>query len=299
MVLDIKQILKSIFLFTLISLSGVDQAWSQLYPLGAQYFHNQYLGNPGLTGLDSGYRFDLSNRVQWNDVPGAPVTKLFTGMMRTGRVGLGLNLTKEKEGLTSNIRTMATFAYHLPLNKGQELHMGISFGMLKQMVRNEDVVGNQADPSVSNYNNRELFLDGDYGMAYTDSKLKVQLAIPNLKNFFRTDYFRTSNFAIFYSAISYKLGTSNLKNSMVVEPIIALRGVKGYKNIWDAGSNVSFSNDRINFLGIYHSTGNSTFGIGFNYNSTIGISSMYTTGTSVLKGFSSTGDFEINLKVSF
>lgn len=295
----IEQILKSISLLILISFFGVNQAWSQLYPLGAQYFHNQYLGNPSSAGIDSGFRFDLSNRVQWNDVPGAPVNQIFTGVLKTGKVGLGLNLTKEKEGLMNTLRTVATLAYHLPLNKGQQIHLGLSVGMLSQRLRTEDIVGNQGDPSVSNYNSREYFLDGDYGMAYTDDKLKIQLAIPNLKNFFNTDYFRTSNFSIFYSAVTYKIGNSNTKNSMVMEPIIALRGVKGYKNIWDAGTKFSFSNDRLNMSGIYHSTGNSTFGIGFNYNSAIGISSMYTTGTSVLRGFSTTGDFEINLKLSF
>ena len=90
----IEQILKSISLLILISFLGANQAWSQLYPLGAQYFHNQYLGNPSSAGIDSGYRFDLSNRVQWNDVPGAPVNQIFTGVLKTGKVGLGLNLTK-------------------------------------------------------------------------------------------------------------------------------------------------------------------------------------------------------------
>jgi type IX secretion system PorP/SprF family membrane protein len=283
----------------LISFSGATQAWAQLYPLGAQYFHNQYLGNPATAGIDSGFRADLSNRVQWNDVPGAPVNQVFTGVLRTGKVGLGLSLNKEKEGLMNSLRTMATLAYHLPLNNDQKLHFGLSVGMLTQRIRIEDIVGNQGDPSVSNYNSREFFLDGDYGMAYTNSKLKVQLAIPNLKNFFNTDYFRTSNFSVFYSAITYKIGNPSNKNSMIMEPIIAFRGVKGFKNIWDAGTKISFSNDRLNLSGIYHSTGNSTFGIGFNYNSAIGISSMYSTGTSVLRGFSTTGDFEINLKLSF
>jgi type IX secretion system PorP/SprF family membrane protein len=282
----------------LISFSGATQAWAQLYPLGAQYFHNQYLGNPATAGIDSGFRADLSNRVQWNDVPGAPVNQLFTGVLRTGKVGLGLSLNKEKEGLMNSLRTMATLAYHLPLNNDQKLHFGLSIGMLTQRIRIEDIVGNQGDPSVSNYNSREFFLDGDYGMAYTNSKLKVQLAIPNLKNFFNTDYFRTSNFSVFYSAITYKIGNPSNKNSMIMEPIIAFRGVKGFKNIMDAGTKISFSDDRLNLSGIYHSTGNSTFGIGFNYNSAIGISSMYTTGTSVLKGFSTTGDFEINLRLS-
>ena len=283
----------------LICFSGATQAWAQLYPLGAQYFHNQYLGNPATAGIDSGFRADLSNRVQWNDVPGAPVNQVFTGVLRTGKVGLGLSLNKEKEGLMNSLRTMATLAYHLPLNNDQKLHFGLSVGMLTQRIRIEDIVGNQGDPSVSNYNSREFFLDGDYGMAYTNSKLKVQLAIPNLKNFFNTDYFRTSNFSVFYSAITYKIGNPSNKNSMIMEPIIAFRGVKGFKNIMDAGTKISFSNDRLNLSGIYHSTGNSTFGIGFNYNSAIGISSMYSTGTSVLRGFSTTGDFEINLKLSF
>ncbi|WP_305662697.1 PorP/SprF family type IX secretion system membrane protein [Daejeonella sp.] len=299
MIRGIEQILKSIFLIVLISCSGANQAWSQLYPLGAQYFHNQYLGNPSSAGIDSGYRFDLSNRVQWNDVPGAPVSQVFTGVIKTGKVGLGLNLTKEKEGLMNSLRTVATLAYHLPLKEDQQLHFGLSVGMLTQRIRTEDIVGNEGDPSVSNYNNREFFLDGDYGMAYTNDKLKVQLAIPNLKNFFKTDYIRTSNFSIFYSALTYKIGNSNTKNSMVMEPIIAFRGVKGYKNILDAGTKFSFNSDRLNLTGIYHSTGNSTFGIGFNYNSNIGFSTLYTTGTSVLRGFSTTGDFEINLKLSF
>lgn len=298
MVRGIKQIIKSLFMLILISFSGATQAWAQLYPLGAQYFHNQYLGNPATAGIDSGFRADLSNRVQWNDVPGAPVNQLFTGVLRTGKVGLGLSLNKEKEGLMNSLRTMATLAYHLPLNNDQKLHFGLSIGMLTQRIRIEDIVGNQGDPSVSNYNSREFFLDGDYGMAYTNSKLKVQLAIPNLKNFFNTDYFRTSNFSVFYSAITYKIGNPSNKNSMIMEPIIAFRGVKGFKNIMDAGTKISFSDDRLNLSGIYHSTGNSTFGIGFNYNSAIGISSMYTTGTSVLKGFSTTGDFEINLRLS-
>lgn len=298
MVRGIKQLINSVSLFVLISFFGVNQAWSQLYPLGAQYFHNQYLGNPASAGIDSGFRVDLSNRVQWNDVPGAPVTQFFTGVLRTGKVGLGLSLNNEKEGLLNALRSVATLAYHLPLKEDQQLHFGLSIGMLSQRVRNEDIVGNQGDPTVSNFNNREFFLDGDYGMAYTNTKLKVQLAIPNLKNFFNTDYFRTSNFSIFYSAITYKFGDPTVKNSMIIEPIFALRGVKGYKNIWDAGTKASFSNDRLNLSGIYHSTGNSTFGIGFNYNSAIGISSMYSTGTSVLRGFSTTGDFEINLRLT-
>lgn len=297
--IDITQISKSIFLLFLISFSGVNQARSQLFHLGTQYFQNQYLMNPSFAGIDSGYRFDLINRVQHNDVPGAPINQIFTGVVRKGKVGLGLNLTKDKEGLLNTLRSVATLAYHLPLNKGQQIHLGLSVGMLSQRIRTEDIVGNLGDPSISNYNSREFFLDGDYGMAYTDSKLKLQLTIPNLKNFFKTDYIRTSNFSIFYSAVTYKIGNSNTKNSMVMEPIIALRGVKGYKNIWDAGTKLSFSNDRLNLSGIYHSIGNATFGIGFNYNSAIGISSMYSTGTSVLRGFSTTGDFEINLKLSF
>lgn len=298
MVEGLEQILKSIFFLVLISFFGASQAWSQLYPLGAQYFHNQYLGNPSSAGIDSGYRFDLSNRLQWNDVPGAPVSQIFTGVLHTGKLGLGFNFTKEKEGLLNTLRSVATIAYHLPLNEGQKIHLGLSFGLFSQRIRYEDIVGNQGDPTVFNYNNREFFLDGDYGMAYTNSKLKVQLAVPNLKNFFKTDYFRTSNFSIFYSAVSYKLGNPKMLNSIVFEPLIALRGVKGYKNIMDAGALASYSNNRLNMTAIYHSTGTSTFGIGFNYNSAIGISSLYTTGSSVLRGFSTTGDFEINLRIT-
>lgn len=294
----VKKLLKSVFILILISFFGVYQARAQLFHLGSQYFQNQYLMNPSLAAIDSGLRFDLINRVQSNDVPGAPINQIFTGVVRIGKVGIGINLTKDKEGLLNTLRSVSTFAYHLPLKEDRQLHFGLSVGMLTQRIRTEDIVGNISDPSISNYNSREFFLDGDYGMAYSDKKLKFQITIPNLKNFFNTDYIRTSNFSIFYSAISYKFGNSSLKNSTVFEPIIAIRGVKGYRNIWDYGTKASFSNDRLNFTGIYHSTGNSTFGIGFNYNTSIGVSSMFSTGTPDIRGFSTTGDFEINLRLT-
>lgn len=282
----------------LVILAGAGKCRAQLYPLAAQYYDNEYIGNPALAGMADGLRFDFSYRKQWNDVPGAPIAQIITGVYRTGRVAAGLNMQKNLEGLLSNTRVVGTFAYHFPLNPRQKLHFGISTGFINQRIRNEAIKGDPGDVSVENYNIREIYLDGDFGMAFTDHKLKIQVSIPNLKSFFATDLNRTADLAVFYSAASYKFKYGEGINTLEIEPKLCYRGVKGFRNMWDAGNNVSFYNNRLNLLAIYHSTGSGTFGFGFNYNESLRLSSMFTTGTSALIGFDSTGDFEINLRLS-
>ena len=280
-------------------LAGSSFCWAQIYPLSAQFYHNEYLGNPSFAGIEKGYRLDFSHRTQWSDVPGAPVNQVFTAVLGTKRVGIGLNVQKDIEGLIDNVRALSTFAYHLPINDARQLHFGLSMGVLNQRVRNESLVGDQGDISVEKYNNKDFYVDGDFGMAYTAKKLKLQFSIPNLKSFFRSDNDQVANLALIYSAVSYKMSFGKGINQVSIEPKLGYRKVQKYKSILDLGTNVSLSNDRLSLLGIYHSPGNSTFGIGFNYNKALGMSAMYTTGTSALRRFNSTGDFEINLRFSF
>ncbi len=280
-------------------LVGSPNCSAQIYPLTAQYYHNEYMGNPAFAGVDKGYRLDFSHRTQWSDVPGAPVNQVFTGVYGSRRVGVGLNVQKDKEGLLNNVRAVGSFAYHLPINDAQQLHFGLSMGILNQRVRNESLVGDQDDISVEKYNSKEFYLDGDFGIAYTARKLKLQFSIPNLKSFFQSDIDRVANLAVLYTAISYKVSYGKGINEVSIEPKLAYRKIQEYKSIWDAGANISFSNDRLSLLGVYHSPGNATFGVGFNYNEALGMSTMYTTGTSALRTFNSTGDFEVNLRFSF
>lgn len=102
--------------------------------------------------------------------------------------------------------------------------------------------------------------------------------------------------ATFYSAISYKIKLTDGNEGIGIEPKVALRGVKGLDNMWDAGAQLTLVDEQILLLGLYHSTESATFGLGMNYKKKYLISGMYTTETSSLTGYSN-GTFELSLRV--
>ncbi|MET4139712.1 PorP/SprF family type IX secretion system membrane protein [Pedobacter sp. UYP1] len=285
-------LITGLFLFT------AKQSYAQLNPLAAMYYQNQYLGNPAMVGIDSGLAFNLAYRAQWNGVPGSPVTQSVTGNYGvTDRMGLGINVSNDKIGLQRWTRAVASYAYHLPLNgKGDQLHFGLSFGFSNERLNENLVNGDPTDVGISQYNQRSTYVDGDFGIAYTASRLTLQAALPNLKSVFhKNDLNNLVDQATFYTAASYRLAISEGQEGVDVEPKVALRGVKGYDDIFDAGANLIFANKRVNVYGLYHSTKSFTFGLGMQYRG-LNLSGSYTSGTSALRGYVD-GNFELSLRI--
>lgn len=280
----------------LISVLSLQKTSAQLNPLGSQYFQNQYLGNPAMAGISEGIQVNLAFRQQWGSIPGAPSTQAITADYRlNNKVGLGINLYNDEAGLLKRTRTTGTYAYHLPLiNEDQYLHFGLSLGFMYERVMNENIRGDQDDLSIGRFNQRETFIDGDFGAAYTNRRITIQGTIPNMKNFLQKDKYNSADRSVFFTSISYKWYTKREPYGIVVEPKVAYRGVKGYNNLLDLGINLSTINNRLNLTGIYHSSRSATFGVGFTYE-TISFIGVYTTETSALRGYAG-GNFEIGLK---
>lgn len=269
---------------------------AQLNPLTAQYFNNQYLGNPAMAGLDKGLELGLAYRQQWANMPGAPEVQNLTAAYGFKKVGLGLNIVNDKAGLQRQTRVVGTYAYHVPLNNQHELHFGVSFGFMNQRLENSDINGNPNDVVVGQYNDRRTYLDGDFGAAYSNGRLMVQAALPNLKTFFKKDQTKVADVATFYGAVSYRVSVSSELQGMELEPKVAYRGVRGFDNILDVGAVLTVAAEQLSLTGLYHSTQSGTVGIGLNLQKKYLISGMYTTQTSALNGYSN-GNFELNLRV--
>ena len=285
-------------LIATILMFGANSSYAQLNPLGAVYYQNQYLANPAMAGTDTSLNVSLSYRMQWSGIKGAPVNQSFTSDWGIGnRVGIGLMVYNDKAGLLQRTRAMATYAYHLPLAESQKLHFGISMGIMTQRVQYEDVIGDPNDAGLEQFNNRETFFDGDFGMAYTSGKLNVQAALPNMKVILNKDENdNTVNRSAFFSAISYKMPLEGFVGGMAVEPKIAYRGVKGFDNMIDVGANLSFSQDKLNLMSIWHSSENMTYGLGINHNRLFSFTGMYSSNIGELKGFAN-GNFEMAIRV--
>jgi type IX secretion system PorP/SprF family membrane protein len=270
---------------------------AQLNPMGALYFQNQFLGNPAMAGTD-GLNLNMGYRKQWNTIPGSPSTQTITADYGiTSKAGLGLSFNNELSGLFKRTRAVGTYAYHLPLNANDDkLSFGLSLGFMNERVNTDDLNGDPDDLSITNFNQRGTYLDGDFGMAYTTGNLNVQFALPNLKGILKQDDIRgIVDRSTFFSAISYKIQTGP-GTDLQIEPKAVYRGVNGLNNMLDLGANLSYAGNKLNLFGMYHSTKSATFGMGLNYQN-IGFSGIYNTSTAALSSYTD-GNFELSLKLN-
>ncbi len=284
----------------IIALCSTSKLAAQLNPLSSIYYQNQYLSNPAMAGLEDHFNLNLAFRKQYSGMPGAPVNQSFSADGGLGeRVGLGLNINNEKAGLLQHTRVMGTYAYHLPVGRESEkLNFGISLGFMNERINEADVNGDAGDESIGRLNKRETFIDGDFGMAFTSDRLTIQGALPNLKSIFRSDDVNNVDYSLFFTAISYKFYINQAyNNDIIVEPKVAFRGVRGYKNSYDFGAHVSILQHGLSLTGIWHSSQSATFGMGLNLNKTFNIMGVYTAETGRLSRYSN-GDLEIALKVN-
>lgn len=284
-------------LVLLLTIAGTSKVMAQLDPMGSQYFLNQYLANPAMAGMDEGLTLNGAVRKQYSTIPGAPSTQTLTaGYQMNSRVGWGLNLYNDAAGLIKKTRVVGSYAYHLPLsNENNQLHFGISLGFMNERIGYEDVDGDQGDVVIGRFNERDTYIDGDFGAAYTSKHLSIQAAVPNMKSFFGTDDNNTIDRSTFFTSLSYKWFLGGTIATTTLEPKVVYRGVKGHDNLLDAGANLIMANNQLIFTAMYHSSQSATFGMGVNINKALTILGMYTTETSAMQGYTN-GNFEVGLK---
>lgn len=293
--LTVKKIFIKIF-NTFCLFYGFQNIFCQSSPLGAQYYENQYLGNPAFAGMSKGLNLNLNYRNQWKSIPGSPVTMAFSGDYLLNRTGIGLNIYKDKAGLFEKSQIMGSYSYHLPLyGENRNLHLGVSLAMIHEVLDEPNIIAEPDDVLVGLFNQGKSYLEGNCGIVYTSERLTLQAALPHLgKLFFRKNEQNTIDGYIYLAAISYKIG--NDLGMLAFEPKIIFRGAKDIDNIVDIGTNVKLENNLISFLGMYHSNNSSTFGVGVNYDKFL-IQFFYTSQLAA-KHQNFGGDFEINLKIN-
>jgi len=263
---------------------------AQINPLASEYFQNQYLFNPAMAGLNAGLNVNLDYRKQAIGVNGEPSTQSGTVEYQMNKVGLGANLYNDFSGLIRTTRVVVTYAYHLPVGgNNQQLNFGLSAGVLNQHLQTSDLIGDQNDNTVANFNSKQNYVDGDFGVSYTSDKLIVQAVLPNLKSTFTNN--GTVDKSLYFLSASYKIGSSN---DFYFEPKVIVRGIKGLTTLTDYGANLSFNDNLFNVQGMYHND-SATFGFGLNKTS-YSLVAFYTTNTGSLAN-NSNGDLELGLRL--
>lgn len=295
----IKRISRSVFAAAILLVLAPDSK-AQLSTFENMYFQNKYIYNPAMAGLNKGLNLNASFRRQWSSFPGMPKTSLLTAdLQATDKVGLGINVINDEAGLLKQTRVVGTYAFHVPLNNASDnLSFGVSMGVNDSRVDYSGINGDPTDAEIGRYNQLKAYLDGDFGIAYTTSKLYVGAAMPNLKSTFiegseaRIDVGRM----LFIGIVSYKITVGD-ERAFKLEPLVGLRVVKGQSDIIDAGANFSMDRYGLYFQSIYHSSKSLGFGVGLDQNSYV-VNLAYNVETGPLKTYTN-GSFELGLKLRF
>lgn len=136
---------------------------------------------------------------------------------------------------------------------------------------------------------------GDFGMAYTNEKLTLQAALPNMKKYFEKDERGVIDRATFLMSMSYKVALQS--DDVYLEPRFGYRGAKGIDNILDIGSSINFRNGFLTAMGMYHSNKSFTLGFGFKLEDRYSINGYYTNQWTELST-SLGGNFEIGVRAN-
>lgn len=282
------------FMLTVVSTVAVAQ---NINPPASQYFSNKYLSNPAQAGAGKqvGLLSTVSYIGQMEAIPGSPSTKLLTLDFKSdGNVGLGFLITKESAGLLNNTRVMGTYSYKVDFNAEgtTNLRLGLSFGYTRQMLDMSMVTGTAGDASVLGYNNRSALIDADMGFVYTDRNFTLEGAAHNLRRSLEKSYNTESDFALYYTAMSYNI---KLNSEIGLTPKIAYRGVKNFDNITDFGAELNFK-EPLKIMAMYHSTKSTSMGFQYNRNNRWQFYGYYTTPTRELVGLNA-GAFELGIQL--
>jgi type IX secretion system PorP/SprF family membrane protein len=272
---------------------------AQLNPYQATYYHNRYLNNPAMAGLEKGLNLNLIYLQQWTTFPGAPKSQSFTTDYQAAKkVGLGLNINDNQSGIFRQTRVMGTYAYHLPLgDRNQKLNFGVSLGFNDSRVNYNDINGDITDQELAIYNQAKPYIDCDLGVSYTSNNLFIEGVLPNLKSTFfnssvqKVDADRT----VLFAAISYKINLSGETRAFSLEPLAAYRKIKESANVFDAGLNFKMNDYHLDLQTIYHSNNNFGLGVAFDQES-YAINFDYNLATGQIGNYTS-GGFEVGIKL--
>ncbi len=170
--------MKKIFLITMGCLSSAI-VLAQAKPFYTQYILNNYILNPGVTGIENYTDIKLSNRNQWTGINGAPVTSYFSIHAPIGKTdlrtsatsfevpgenprgqrlweeytppdahhGIGFIAMNDKAGYINRWSLSASYAYHKPLSVKTTLSAGINGGFTSVNLDRSKIEWANLDPN--------------------------------------------------------------------------------------------------------------------------------------------------------
>ncbi|WP_018476114.1 PorP/SprF family type IX secretion system membrane protein [Pontibacter roseus] len=136
-------------LYTLLALLLTFAASAQQNPQYSQYIFNSMAINPAYTGTKGVLNINAFHRSQWTGLEGAPTTQALSvdGIPAHDRLGLGLNITRDKIGAYSTLSAYANAATRISVSEHGVLSLGVAAGIVQNVMDGTEL-GVPDDPSI-------------------------------------------------------------------------------------------------------------------------------------------------------
>ncbi len=226
------------YMFLLVVAMKALNAEAQQLPVMHHYLYNRFLLNPAAAGSTPYANFFVTHRRQWDKMPDAPVTNVFTAdaNIKDTRFGVGGQLFTDETHILTNVGGSASFAYHLPFNEAGDhrLSLGISVGAVNKRIDFANAtVAQPNDVALLGNNANQMYVDASAGLQYQYKGLTVGVAIPQIAGngvVFRQQSSENVQYRLarhYLGMASYKLQFGETGKGFTVEPIALMRYVEG------------------------------------------------------------------------
>jgi len=239
---------------------------AQQLPVMNHYQYNPYLYNPARTGQKDFGSVALHFKKQWTSMPNSP----FTGALsvespiktkKLGNMGLGGMLYVDQMHVLTKIGGLASYAYHIPFEKGKGykhgLSAGLSLGFIHQRINFPDAkVENPNDMALLPAETNGTSFDFSGGLDYQWRGLHVGVAMLQglnsslqLFNVGQQDvkYVNTRHW-LFSASYKHLFGPQEKKHRIYIEPAFLGRYIHNVPFIPEG--NVVVGVDGIAWLGV-------------------------------------------------
>jgi type IX secretion system PorP/SprF family membrane protein len=237
-------------LTSLIILLTVNTLFAQQDALFSQYMFNKLAINPGYAGSRELLSADILYRYQWVNIEGAPktISANIHSPLNNPHLALGMSITNDEIGPTSNTSAMATFAYRILFPKSK-LSFGLQAGVKNNSFVWNDLVSNDPNDPFLTYSDqltKKLVPDANFGVYYYSEKFYAGLSSHQLLQNQTLVFTDTTGNTQFTKLLSHFYGMAGaaipLGENVIFRPSFLAKYVKNAPPQLDINASFLFAN---------------------------------------------------------
>lgn len=275
---------------------------AQQLPHFSQYYLNDYLINPAVSGSREYFEGKSGHRYQWEGITDAPRTYTLSvnGPIKSQKMGIGGYLFTDIVGPTRRTGFNLSYAYHLKIKEKLKLSLGLSGGMVEFMIDGSRIkLREDGDDILANSVQSVLLPDAGFGLYLYSEKYYFGISAPQLlhnKVKFFNSGINTSGIlpAHYFMTAGYKY---DINDAFRIEPSVFLKYVSPAP-VQIEGTIRVYYKQKIWLAGTYRSNDAITASLGYIINNSFTLAYAYDFTTTNIKNYT-TGTHEIMVGVRF